>query len=415
MTPELAFANALSNAHVPGDNPRIGLAVSGGGDSMALLLLAADWAPVAGAQLHVATVDHGLRPEAADESAHVAALCGDAGIPCQVLRWEGWDGRGNLQDAARRARKALLSNWAAAHDISTLLTGHTHDDQAETVLLRLARGSGVDGLAGIAQVSTENGLRWVRPLLQVGREALRDWLRERGAGWIEDPSNDDPRFDRVRARQMRAQLASLGLTAERLADTAERMRLAAEALSHVAEEYASRLVTEDRGDLLIDRRGLFDAPEDIVTRLVAAALQWVSGQGYRPRYAALRGLLRDMAQGRGGTLHGCLVRPEGEAIRIAREASAVATCTCAPGQAWDGRWIVTGRFAEGDEIRALGAALDGLPGWREAGLPRNSLMAGPAVWRAGGVIAAPLAGFGSGWQARLAEGRGHFSVAANAH
>lgn len=238
MTPGAAFADALQIADVPGDCPRVGLAVSGGGDSTALMLLAADWAPGAGAELHVATIDHGLRPEAAREAEQVAALCREVGIPCQVLRWQGWDRRGNLQDAARRARKALLSGWAAERGIATILTGHTRDDQAETVLLRLARGSGVDGLAGIAPVTVENGLRWVRPLLGVGREELRDWLRARGAGWIDDPSNDDPRFDRVRARQMRDQLATLGLTAGRLADTAERMRAAAEVLARVTADHA---------------------------------------------------------------------------------------------------------------------------------------------------------------------------------
>lgn len=416
MTPGAAFADALQIADVPGDCPRVGLAVSGGGDSTALMLLAADWAPGAGAELHVATIDHGLRPEAAREAEQVAALCREVGIPCQVLRWQGWDRRGNLQDAARRARKALLSGWAAERGIATILTGHTRDDQAETVLLRLARGSGVDGLAGIAPVTVENGLRWVRPLLGVGREELRDWLRARGAGWIDDPSNDDPRFDRVRARQMRDQLATLGLTAGRLADTAERMRAAAEVLARVTADHARRLVTEDRGDLLVDRDGLFAAPSDIVTRLMAAALQWVSGQGYRPRYAALKALLRDMDRGRGGTLHGCLVRPEGKGtIRIAREARAVAACVAAPGETWDGRWTVAGPFREGDEIRALGEALDGVPGWREAGMPRNSLMASPAVWRGGRVIAAPLAGYGTGWTLEPAKSRGDFAVAVNAH
>jgi len=174
----------------------LGVAISGGGDSTALLLL-----------LHAArravlavTVDHGLRPESAAEAAAVGALCAARGIPHDTLVWAEGPESGNLQARARQARRRLIADWARGRGIGDVALGHTLDDQAETVLLRLARGSGVDGLAAMAAVAEGDGVRWHRPLLGIGRGALRDWLRGEGVAWIDDPSNEDPRFDRVRVR-----------------------------------------------------------------------------------------------------------------------------------------------------------------------------------------------------------------------
>lgn len=416
MTPELRFGAAMLDieADVPLD--RIGLAVSGGGDSLALLFLARDWAERRGAELHAITVDHGLRPEAAGEAMHVAALCRAVRVPHSVLTWGGWDGRGNLQDAAREARRALIGDWAAARRLQVVLTGHTKDDQAETVLMRLARGSGVDGLAGIAPVSRAGGVVWARPLLGHGRGELRDWLSGRGVTWVEDPSNDDPRFDRVKARRMLDVLGDLGLSVDRLAATAGRMGAASEALSAATGALAARCVTVDRGDLVIDRRALYAAPVDLQRRLIAAALGWVSGQGYRPRYDALLGLMRNCAAGRGGTLQGCLVTVQGrECLRVIREAKAVANVMAEPGALWDGRWRLDGPWQPGDRIAATGKALFALADWREAGLPQESLLAAPAIWRDGALHAAPLAGHGRGFAARLAQGRDDFVFPANLH
>ena len=128
--------------------PALGVAVSGGSESTALLIHLHDWAGPRGVALHAVTIDHGLRPEAAAEAAGVAALCARLAVPHDTLPWR-WDGRGNLPDAARRGRQALISDWAAARGIADVALGHTADDQAETLLMRLGRGSGVDGLAAM--------------------------------------------------------------------------------------------------------------------------------------------------------------------------------------------------------------------------------------------------------------------------
>ena len=149
-SPAAALEAALAAVFPDARPTALGVAVSGGGDSVALLCLMADWAAPREVRLAAATVDHGLRPEAAAEAAGVAALCGRLGLAHATLRWEGWDGRGNLMDAARRARRRLLADWAAEQGLAAVALAHTRDDQAETVLMRLARGAGVDGLSAMA-------------------------------------------------------------------------------------------------------------------------------------------------------------------------------------------------------------------------------------------------------------------------
>ena len=156
---DAAFDSAFDSA---GSGP-LGVAVSGGGDSVALLLMLATVAR--GRPLAAVTVDHGLRPESGDEAAAVEALCAARGIPHATLRWNGWDGAGNLQDRARQARRTLIGAWARANGIGAVALGHTLDDQAETFLMRLARGSGVDGLSGMAPATRAEGVLWLRPLL----------------------------------------------------------------------------------------------------------------------------------------------------------------------------------------------------------------------------------------------------------
>ncbi|WP_132542766.1 tRNA lysidine(34) synthetase TilS [Rhodovulum euryhalinum] len=385
-------------ASCPGDAP-LGLAVSGGGDSMALLCAAAERS---GPPVLAVTVDHGLRPEARDEARFVADTCARLGVAHTTLCWQGWDGSGNLQDAARRARYRLIADWAAGQGIAHVALGHNRDDQAETLLMRLARGAGVDGLSAMAPARQSLGVTWLRPFLGLGRADLRAFLDERGQRWIEDPSNEDTRFGRVQARRALDVLAPLGITAEGLAAAAARMASARAALDVATREAATRLACEDRGDVVIDRAGLAALSDEIARRLLFAALAWVATAEYPPRAEALADTMAALITAPRATLHGCLIARHGDRLRLSREPAAVAGKTAPAGAAWDGRWRMDGPAVPGDEIRALGEAGLGLcPEWRASGLPRASLIASPSVWRGGALIAAPLAGFGNGWQARV--------------
>ena len=167
-------ADHLAAFYREGFPARLGVAVSGGSDSLALLHLLHDRIRTG---LAAVTVDHRLRPESASEALHVARLCERLGVPHDVLQRTGWDGRGNLQDQARRSRTSLIADWARSCGIEAVALGHTADDQAETVLMRLARAAGVDGLSGMAPRHAQEGIEWHRPLLTCGREALREVLQ----------------------------------------------------------------------------------------------------------------------------------------------------------------------------------------------------------------------------------------------
>lgn len=420
MTPAARLEAALQQ-HLRDMPPRIGLAVSGGGDSMALMVLTSRWAAAQAdpPQLHAITIDHGLRPEAADEAAQVARAAAALGIVHQARRWDGWDGRGNLQAAARAARQRLIAGWAAEAGLGAVLLGHTRDDQAETLLLRLARGSGLEGLSGMAPARREAGLLWLRPLLEATRAELREVLRAAGVAWCEDPSNADTRFDRVRARQLLEGLAPLGLDSRRLARSAAHLQEGRALLRRLDRLEAARAVRQEAGDLLFLAAIWAEWPPALRRRLLAAALQFVGGSPYRPRLDALEGALADVAQGRAATLAGCLLRPERAGLRICREAAAAAGPAPA-GATWDGRWQVRradgAAPGEGLAIAALGeAGLAQLPAPPPGTRPRAARLADPALWQGERLVAAPTAGWPQGHHAALVPGRDSFAHWLDAH
>lgn len=417
--PAAALAEALAAA-LPEPPAGLGVAVSGGSDSLALLVLMADWAGPRGVALEAATVDHGLRPEAAAEAAAVGALCARLGLPHAVLRWAaGPPKHGNLMDAARRARQQLIGDWAAGRGLDAVALAHTQDDQAETVLMRLGRGAGVDGLSAMAARRVAAGTVWLRPLLAVSRAALRAELGARGIGWAEDPSNTDDRYLRVRTRKALARLAPLGIDAAGLAATAVRMAAARAVLEAAAQEAAARIGRQEGGDVVLDRAGWAALAPETRDRLLAGALRWVGGGAYAPRRAALVRLAARLAQGRDGTLAGCAVTCRGAEIRIAREWRAVRAVTAAPDALWDGRWRLTppeGCRAERLRVEPLGAAgLAACPGWRATGLPRASLAVTPAVRDGLWLVAAPVAGLAEGWQVETVPPAADFPAGLIAH
>ncbi|MDP4031732.1 MAG: tRNA lysidine(34) synthetase TilS [Pseudorhodobacter sp.] len=409
MTSDLAarFLQGLGDAPQP-----LGLAVSGGGDSMALLHLAVQ----AGLRCHAVTVDHGLRPEAATEAAVVAGACAALGVAHDSLCWQGWDGHGNLQDQARRARYRLMADWAAHRGLAAVALGHTRDDQAETFLMRLARGAGVDGLAAMSSRRQWLGVDWRRPLLGVGRDALRDWLRARGVTWVDDPSNDDVHYDRVRVRQALGGLAGLGIDAARLAAVAGHLAQVRDALDVQVLAAARQFAHVEAGDVVLDAAALTELPPEIARRLLRQALVWVASAEYGPRGAALARLTDALQAARPATLLGCRLLPRRGAVRVTREWQAVRDLTCPSDALWDGRWRMIGPQINGLQLRALGA--EGLalcPAWRHTGRPRAALLASPSLWHQGELVAAPLAGRPAAWQAETVGGPDAFYLSILSH
>ena len=399
--PQASLQDALDK-HFGEPPKRLAVAVSGGSDSTALLVAMAEWACAQEVALYPVTVNHGLRAEAGEEAQSVARLCAALELSHKTLLWQGWDGRGNLPDAARRARYDLIAEWALGEGVRDLVLGHTQNDQAETFIMRLARGAGLDGLAGMSARTKREGMLLHRPFLGLARETLRDFLRLNEISWSDDPSNEDTKYARVKTRAALDTLTAAGVEVETLAKVTGYLREARQTLAHVAGEAADRIAQVDAGDLLLDRMGWGTLRPDIQRRLIQAALRWVSGQEYPARGAAVEALMRGIAEGEPMTLHGCRVLLTADRIRVTREWAAVAGLQSEPGEIWDGRWRVNGPFTPEDRVSALGEAALGLcPDRREAGLPAASLIASPAVWRNGALIAAPLAGLGQaeGWSA----------------
>lgn len=395
---------------------RLGVAVSGGSDSLGLLVLLADWAGHDGPDIHAVTVDHGLRAEAAAEAETVARICADMGVPHDIVRWQGWDGTGNLPDQARRARYALISDWAAGHGITQVAVGHTMDDQAETFLMRLGREAGVDGLAAMAPRWRQGEVEFCRPVLRVSRGELRSVLRARGIAWIDDPTNEDMAYDRTRARRALEALSGLGITPRVLSNVSQHMADVRETLYWYVFLAARDLVRFQSGDIVIERKGFRTLQREIARRLVQEALKWVGGAEYPPRGRALELLMESIRGGTGMTLHGCLITITADTIRVGREARAVEGLRCGAGACWDGRWRLQGPWPEGAEVAMLGEeGLAQCPDWRETGLPAAALRASPAVWRGEVLLAAPLAGCANGWRAELTRDEDHFFAALLSH
>ncbi len=216
--------------------------------------------------VHAATVDHALRPESAAEAQAVAALCARLAIPHQILRWEGDKPASRLQERAREARYDLLAQEAARVGAGAVVTAHHMDDQAETVLFRLARGSGLAGLAGMAERSRRGSIEIVRPLLGWRKAELIAYCEARGVAYVRDPSNENSAFARPRLRALAETLAAEGLDAPALARLAARAARAETALVRAVEQADARLGLGAHSHC--DAQALAAEPEEIVRRLL---------------------------------------------------------------------------------------------------------------------------------------------------
>lgn len=415
-----ADADILSavRSQFPAEPPeRLAVAVSGGGDSMALLHILTRCFEPGEVALLVATVDHGLRPEAPSEAAFVADFCESLEIPHTTLRWRRDIATGNLQDQARRARYDLLAEWAKSQHTSTLVLGHTADDQAETVLMRLARASGVTGLAAMPVRRCMQGVTLMRPMLEVQRSDLRDYLTRAEVSWIDDPTNEDQTFDRIKARRALETLADLGITVHGLTRVAQNMAQARDALDWYSFLAARDTAKVSAGDLVLDLRRFRTLPEEIARRLLVQAIHWITGSEYPPRRAAMQGFLDAIRQGRSATLNGCRAVRQGASIWIVREYDAVQSLRSEPDQTWDGRWRMRhANLGDGYEVRALGRrGLAQCPDWRATGRPHAVLLGSPSVWSGEKLVSAPLAGWANGWTAELLAGDEDFYAGLLSH
>lgn len=302
----------------------IGLAVSGGGDSLALMLLAARWrdADPSVPPLHVYSVDHALRPEAADEVRFVLAEAKKLGLSARGLRWDGEKPATGISEAARTARYRLMGEAMRCDGADILATAHHLDDQAETVLMRLAHGSGLAGLRGMAPIAEVEGVTVARPLLALSRAELAAVVAAAGLTPVADPSNSDPHYERVRWRQALPQLAALGLDAGRLALFAARAGEAYDAIARQAEAVIGNEVAPLADGLRIPARTLAGLPRAVQVEVLARLLEQVGGANKRRQLAQVEMLalkLQDTNALKRTTLHGSVITSDGETVSIRKE------------------------------------------------------------------------------------------------
>jgi tRNA(Ile)-lysidine synthase len=389
--------------------PLAALAVSGGPDSIALMHLACRWAHLASSPLSimVLTVDHGLRPESRVEAEFVCAQAERLGLPHTILSWTGEKPKTGIQAAARRARYDLMTAHCRARNIGCLVTAHTADDQAETFLMRLRRGSGLDGLAAMAVVSEHGGLPIVRPLLGLPKARLLAYLRRRDLPFVCDPSNNNLAFERVRLRHAMRALGSAGIGRPVLTLSAARLGRARQALSYAATAFLERNFSVTHlGQGEIGLGAFHELPEDIALRVLSRALALIGGKAEPPSMAKLERLLEGLHAGkRQAALGGCLVIAAGAKLNFYREPGRISRSplACEPGtiSIWDGRFVLTfmNEFQGNVSTAALGAE-----GWaicrkdfNERGLPlprsRLAALTTPALWKDSSLLCAPLLNF----------------------
>jgi tRNA(Ile)-lysidine synthase len=256
--------------------PGIVLAVSGGPDSVALMLIAARWRDLLEAPppVYVATVDHRLRANAAREAALAADWAAELLLPHAVLAWEGVKPKSRIQERAREARYELLFRYASTFGANYVLTAHHADDQAETILFRLLRGSGISGLAGMEKTSARHGMILGRPLLDYTKADLVAYCAAKAHPFIEDPSNDDPAYARTRLRRLACLLAAEGLDRAKLLRLGRRAARAEAALAERAHAVRAQLpARREAGRFTADLSALQDEPEEILLRVLACELK----------------------------------------------------------------------------------------------------------------------------------------------
>jgi tRNA(Ile)-lysidine synthase len=361
----------------------IAVAVSGGADSLALTLLLNQHCKNHNIRLVALTVDHGLREKSEKEAEQVKFWLAAQDIDLHILTWIGHKPNANIHDEARNARYRLMGQWCADNEVSHLFLAHHKQDQAETFLMRLFRGSGIDGLSAMKKVAefptaktTGDFPKIYRPLLDVNKSRLEDYLRQRGQEWIEDPSNENKKFTRVQVRDLMQNSEIEGLNADRLSATAQRMRRVRSLLEELSKTAESDYVIYNEfGFACLDRNFHKNLHEEISLRLLSEILKNVSGSEYPPRHQKLTALLDNLEtpEFAGQTLSGVIIFQYSESqIIFARELRDVPVeinISKAKQCMWDSRYLlevdhISGKVVPIDE-NILGYISEVLPDLKE--------------------------------------------------
>lgn len=390
------------------------LALSGGGDSIALAHIAAPWADRAGVRLRAVIIDHGLGPHSADHAEFAASAARALGLEVKIIVWRGEKPDTGIQAAARQARHALIAAETRAFGARHILTGHTLDDQAETLWMRAARGGHWRALSAMAEAGPHplwpqgRALEIVRPLLTLRRARLREFLQDAGAAWIEDPANEDFAYERIRIRRRLDALEGAGLPPQRLAGIAAQARRLAEQEDARAAEILRNAAFFPEGRAALPVSGMRGTDTAVAGRILQALIAAVSGAPHLPPRHRGDALVRALISGEAdaATLGGALVWLADGKLQLARDPGSLlgragqapaAPAALTPGRemVWDGRYRIETQHA-GLWVSALAARAGDLPAParnRLTGLHPKIRATLPVLMQGDEIAAAPLLGY----------------------
>jgi tRNA(Ile)-lysidine synthase len=322
MTPvdfQMEFECAMKITPDISQGGRIAAAVSGGPDSMAMLWLLSRWAAPRDISITAYTVDHGLRRDSAEEALKIGEwVAGWPGVSHQILHWEGEKPQTGILEEARAARYNLIAGAMKTHGMRQLFVAHHADDQAETFLIRLAKGSGLDGLfcmrTSMTLAHAQGDIQILRPMLEFSKEDLVRLCAENEIPYVRDPTNENEAYTRPRLRAARGVLEEEGLSTQRLCRAAQRMGRAQEALDIFARDsFDKQIIARSESARVFDYAGLLSLPEEIILRIILRAMEEIApSPGYGPRLEKAESLVKRLKEKdfRGATLGGCRFSPD---------------------------------------------------------------------------------------------------------
>ncbi len=308
---------------------RIVVAVSGGGDSVCMLLLfhEAINQGLLDIDVTVITFNHGLRQEAAEEASYVQSLATQWKFKHVILEWEGHKPSSNLQAQARDKRYRRICEWCQDNHVEFVAVAHHKNDQAETIFMNIARGSGLDGLCGIVRKRNLYGVNIIRPMMDFCKEEILNYLRSRQIKWIEDPSNNNQKYTRSLYRSFLDVHSNNNKLTDRLSGLSIHMSKVKDALDFYVKKECLRVVRFcNSGHLIIDLKLLLQLPREVVERIIIICLCRLGGGLYKPRLSSFNRLLASILSAETGlksTMNGCIILVEGNSLFIIRESSKI--------------------------------------------------------------------------------------------
>ncbi|MEI8295525.1 MAG: tRNA lysidine(34) synthetase TilS [Alphaproteobacteria bacterium] len=387
------FASILRRVPALEDARVLAVACSGGPDSMALTLLLHAWAQTHGRQVVALTVDHGLRAVSAQEALQVQQWLHDRGIAHEILPWLGEKPRTRIQETAREMRYHLLATWCQEHRVPVLLTAHHAQDQAETFLMRLAKGSGLRGLCAMRALVERLPVKLVRPLLTISPQRLHLTLKQFQQPFIEDVSNANHDFERVRWRHTWAALTQHGLTLDAVLTTIGRLTESQNLIDGQLAQMVTQFLTKSPyGYLIVDWQGAQVLPAEAIELLLTHTLWLFSNKGWQSKYQAVKALCSDIRKGqrRIFTLGGAIIQVKGPQLLIFREVRAAPPPQVLGEGAhtlwWDRRFLLDIEVPQGETItlKPLGTQARS----KEI-IPTRALLAMPSFWREDNLFFSP--------------------------